>query len=203
MLESARLSMPGLRIINLPVNCGKGAAVLAGMAAARRSSFDYAMVMDSDGQHPPQFIPHFIELSRQNPGAMILGTPDFGPDAPLSRSKGRRVGNWWANLETLWGGKHDSLFGFRLYPLAESLAIMGKLRGGRRFDFDTILGVRLYWQGVKLINVKVPVRYFSRNEGGVSHFNYVRDNLLLFKAHVTLVLGLISRLRAVWRLRKR
>ncbi len=193
----------GLRVICLATNSGKGAAVLAGMRQARRAGFKFALVMDSDGQHPSDRIAQFMKVSMDNPSAMVLGVPDFGAEAPISRTKGRRVGNWWANLETLWGGIEDSLFGFRVYPIAESLQVLEKIRGGRRFDFDTELAVRLFWQGVRPINIKVPVRYFSAAEGGTSHFRYVRDNLCLLKSHTFLVLGMLGRLPGIWRLRGR
>jgi glycosyltransferase involved in cell wall biosynthesis len=193
----------GLRVICLATNSGKGAAVLTGMRAAWQAGFRYALVMDSDGQHPTECIPDFMKLSLDNPSAMILGEPVFGPEAPFSRREGRRVGNWWTNLETLWGGIHDSLFGFRVYPIQESLGVLESIRGGRRYDFDTELAVRLYWRGVRPINIKVPVRYFSAAEGGTSHFHYLRDNLLLFKAHTVLVLGMLLRFPKIWRLRRR
>jgi glycosyltransferase involved in cell wall biosynthesis len=193
----------GLRVICLPTNSGKGAAVLTGMRAAWEAGFRFMLVMDSDGQHPTDRIPQFMKVSMDNPSAMVLGVPDFGSEAPVSRTKGRRIGNWWANLETLWGGIHDSLFGFRVYPIAESLEVLEKIRGGRRFDFDTELAVRLFWQGVRPINLKVPVRYFSAAEGGTSHFRYVRDNLCLLKAHTFLVIGMLPRLPRIWRLRGR
>ncbi len=194
--------LPGVKVIVLPENRGKGAAVMAGMVAARNAGFRYALVMDSDGQHPADCIPKFMELSLQNPGAMILGEPEFGPEAPAERKRGRRIGNWWTNLETLWGGIGDSLFGFRVYPIHETLGVMESTRGGRRMDFDTQVAVRLYWRGVKPINVKVPVRYLTREQGGVSHFHYVRDNLLLIKAHTLLTLGMLGRIPKLRRLHK-
>lgn len=192
----------GLRVICLATNCGKGAAVLVGMRAALEAGFRFALVMDSDGQHPTECIPEFMQLSLDNPFAMILGQPVFGSEAPFSRREGRRIGNWWANLETLWGGIHDSLFGFRVYPIQESLKVLENIRGGRRYDFDTELSVRLYWRGVRPINIKVPVRYLSAMEGGTSHFHYLRDNLVLIKAHTFLVLGMLARFPRIWRLRK-
>lgn len=202
VIESQKC-LPGLRVIGLATNRGKGAAVLTGMRAAWEAGFGFALVMDSDGQHPPDRIPEFMKLSLENPSAMILGEPDFGSDAPFSRREGRRIGNWWANLETLWGGIHDSLFGFRVYPIQESLKVLEGIRGGRRYDFDTQLAVRLYWRGVRPINIKVPVRYPSAADGGISHFHYLRDNVCLCKAHTFLVLGMLARLPRIWRLRRR
>jgi hypothetical protein len=133
---------------------------------------------------------------------MVLGVPVFGPDAPPERVKGRRIGNWFANLETLWGGVHDSLFGFRLYPLKPAVRIMESIRTARRFDFDTELVVRLFWAGVRPINLPVPVHYPPRVAGGVSHFRYLRDNLLLAGTHTRLCLLMLVRLWPVWKLRK-
>ena len=60
---------------------------------------------------------------------MVLGEPVFDASAPSVRVKGRKVSNWWANVETLWAGIHDSLFGFRVYPAAPLLRIMRAASG--------------------------------------------------------------------------
>src|SRR5664279_3912008 len=139
----------GLRLFSLERNSGKGAAVLHALLAAGREGFTHALVFDSDGQHSASDISRFMQASQENPSAMILGVPQFAADAPASRRHGRRVGNWWANLETFWGGIEDSLFGFRVYPIQESVRILQGTRGARRFDFDTELAVRLFWAGVR------------------------------------------------------
>ncbi len=102
----------------------------------------------------------------------------FDASAPRVRVIGRRVSNGWANLETLWAGIGDSLYGFRVYPIRPLLAVMEPRRWMRRFDFDVEAAVRLVWRGLAPVNLPAPVRYFRPEEGGVSHFNYVRDNLL-------------------------
>jgi hypothetical protein len=71
---------------------------------------------------------------------------------------------------------------------------MHKQRWMRRFDFDPEAVVRMCWQGVRPLNLDAPVRYFSAGEGGVSHFNYVRDNLLLSGMHARLLAGFLLRL---------
>ena len=125
---------------------------------------------------------------------MVLGEPVFGPDAPRLRVRGRRISNWWANLETLWTGVHDSLFGFRVYPIDPLVQIMRRQPWMRRFDFDVEAVVRLCWRGVQPINLSAPVRYFSASEGGVSHFHYWRDNALLTWMHTRLLAGFVLRL---------
>ena len=193
-LQAMAAGDPGLRVWLLPHNQGKGAAVLFGLEQALAAGFGHALTMDADGQHPPACIGEFIHASVERPDAMILGRPLFDASAPLLRVRGRRVSNWWTNLETLGAGVDDSLFGFRVYPIAELLAVMRRQRWMRRFDFDTEAVVRLAWRGVKPINRAAPVKYFSAQEGGVSHFRYVRDNALLTWMHTRLMIGFVLRL---------
>lgn len=183
-----------LRVFVLPRNRGKGAAVLHGLEQAAAAGYSHVLTMDSDGQHPPDRIPAFMAQSAQQPAAMILGVPVFDASAPVLRVKGRRVSNWWANLETLWTGIGDSLFGFRVYPVAALLDVMRRQWWMRRFDFDVEAAVRLCWRGVKPVNLPAPVRYYSAAEGGVSHFRYVRDNALLSWMHLRLFVGFVLRL---------
>jgi glycosyltransferase involved in cell wall biosynthesis len=202
-LEKIGVVGTGLRILTLEQNSGKGAAVLHALLTASREGFTHALVLDADGQHSAADIPRFMSVSQKNPAAMILGVPQFAADAPASRRHGRRVGNWWANLETLWGGIEDSLFGFRVYPIQESVRTLQGTRGARRFDFDTELAVRLFWAGVEPINLLAPVQYFKSTEGGTSHFHYLRDNLLLIRRHTLLVLEMLPQLKRIWKLRQR
>ncbi len=181
----------GLSVVTLPRNSGKGAAVLAGLRAAQARGFTHALVMDADGQHPAAYLAEFMAVSRQQPDAMILGRPIFGPEVPLERLHFRKLSVGMVRLELLGAGVDDPLFGFRVYPIAPLLAALGSRSSGRRYDFDTEVVVRLAWSGVRPINVAAPVRYFSRAEGGVSHFHYLRDNLLLIWMHTRLVLELI------------
>lgn len=184
----------GLRVLVLPRNGGKGAAVLHGLDQAAAAGFGHVLTMDSDGQHPPERIPAFMAESARQPAAMVLGVPVFDASAPGLRVKGRRVSNWWANLETLWAGIGDSLYGFRVYPVDPLRQVMRRQRWMRRFDFDPEAVVRLCWRGVKPVNLPAPVRYYRADEGGVSHFRYLRDNVLLTWMHSRLLVGFVVRL---------
>jgi len=186
--EAESLGLQGVRLLRLQQNSGKGAAVLAALRVAHAEGFTHMLVMDADGQHPAPMIRLFFEISQNNPSAFVCGVPIFGSDAPRERVLGRFAGNFFATLETLGAGAEDSLFGFRLYPVEPALQVLENTIWARRFDFDTVLSVRLTWAGLPCINVAVPVFYPPRSEGGVSHFRYFRDNLLLVAAHIRLLL---------------
>jgi glycosyltransferase involved in cell wall biosynthesis len=185
---------PGLRVEVLAANEGKGAAVLHALEAARAAGFTHALTMDSDGQQPADLIETFMRASAERPDAMILGRPVFDASAPLLRVRGRRVSNAWTNLETLGAGIDDSLYGFRVYPIAPLVEVMRGQTWMRRFDFDTEAVVRLAWRGVTPVNIAAPVKYLTAEEGGVSHFRYGRDNALLTWMHLRLMGGFLARL---------
>src|SRR5579863_7002351 len=193
-LQALALRDPGLRVLVRRRNEGKGAAVLDGVVEALRLGYTHVLTMDADGQHPPERIRAFMAASAAHPEAMVLGEPRFDASAPSLRVKGRRVSNYWANLETLWEGIHDSLFGFRVYPASALARIMQRQPWMRRFDFDVEAAVRLSWSGVPALNLPAAVRYFRPEEGGVSHFHYWRDNALLTFMHFRLFGGFVLRL---------
>ena len=194
-LQALAARDPGLRVFR-----GKGAAVLHGREQAAAAGFTHALTMDADGQHPAALIPAFMRASLARPEVMVLGRPVFDASAPLLRVRGRRVSNWWTNLETLGAGVADSLYGFRVYPVTELLRVMRGQRWMRRFDFDTEAVVRLAWRGGKPVNLDAPVKYLSAAEGGVSHFRYGRDNALLSWMHTRLMIGFVLRLPLLlWR----
>ena len=185
---------PGLRLLFRNPNGGKGNAVLYGANEAAAAGFTHMLTMDADGQHPADRIPSFAKLSDDHPEAMLLGCPQFGKEAPALRVQGRKISNGWANLETLGWGIGDSLFGMRVYPVAALLRAFASTSFARRFDFDPEMAVRIAWQGVPIINVPTPVRYLSKEEGGVSQFRYLRDNTLLTWMHSRLFFGFLLRL---------
>ena len=183
--DAALADAPDLRIIRRARNGGKGAAVLEGLREAARAGFTHVLVMDADGQHPAEEISNFFGYSQNYPEAMILGVPVFDATAPRIRVLGRRLSNVLARLETRLD-IGDALFGFRVYPLAPLLAVMEAGPGMMGYDFDTGALVRLCWRGVAVRNYAVRVRYFTKAEGGISHFRYGRGNARLAALHARL-----------------
>jgi glycosyltransferase involved in cell wall biosynthesis len=193
-LQALARDDPEVRILALPYNQGKGAAILHGLREAHAAGYTHVLTMDADGQHPADRIREFMALSQAHPGAQILGSPIFDSKAPRERVHARKIVNWFTNLETLWAGIGDSLFGFRVYPVQPLLEIMERQPWMRRYDFDTEAAIRLCWRGHDPINIAVPVRYFRPEEGGVSHFRYFRDNVSLFCMHWRLLIESIIRM---------
>ncbi|MBL9152164.1 MAG: glycosyltransferase [Verrucomicrobiales bacterium] len=178
-LEAMAATEPHLRVLRLAKNQGKGAAVFYGARQAAAEAFTHILAMDADGQHPAAMIPDYMAASRRDPERMILGRPVFPPNAPPARVHGRKLANFWVNVFTLWEGVGDCLFGMRVYPVEPFVRAMRRTTWGRGYDFDPEAAMRLCWEGVRTRNLDTPVRYLTKDEGGVSHFRYLRDNVLL------------------------
>jgi glycosyltransferase involved in cell wall biosynthesis len=194
---------PDLRVLVLPFNQGKGAAILHALRLAYAQRIAHVVTIDADGQHAELEIERFVAASRAHPEAMVLGVPIFDASAPKIRVAGHRIAHAFANLVTLRAGIGNSLFGFRVYPVAPLLEVFGETRWMRRFDFDSEAAIRLSWRGVPAVNLSTPVRYFRREDGGVSHFSYLRDNILLGFMYARLFAGLAVRLPMLLRQRNR
>jgi glycosyltransferase involved in cell wall biosynthesis len=192
--ERAAEADPGIRVLVLERNRGKGAAILHALRIALAAGFTHALTMDSDGQHPADRIRDFMAASLAEPRAMILGAPCFADDAPRIRVQGRKLSNLWTHIWTLGIGVPDSLFGFRVYPVAPLVRVMNVHPWMRRFDFDAEAAVRLCWLGVRPLALPAKVRYFRKDQGGVSHFHYLRDNVLLTWMHTRLLPAFLVRL---------
>lgn len=191
------LSGRGLaHVVRRPRNGGKGAAVKTGLETARGRGFTHAFQVDADGQHDLGRMPAFLDASRAAPGSAVLGYPVYDETAPRGRLAARRITRFWVDLEVGGSGiVEDAMVGFRIYPLAETLALPVR---SDRMDFDVEIAVRLVWAGVPVVNLPVGVRYLSAEEGGRSHFQPLRDNLRISWMHSRLCTLGASR----WFLRK-
>jgi polyprenyl-phospho-N-acetylgalactosaminyl synthase len=171
-------------------NGGKGAAVKTGFAAAARLGATHVLQIDADGQHDAGDVPRFLAESRAHPEALILGQPVFDATQPRGRAIGRQISIFWVNLETGRRAIADPQCGFRVYPLAAALAARAR---GDHMEFDLELPVRMVWAGTPVRNLPTRVRYLSPGEGGVSHFDLLRDNARISWLHTRLVLRAAAR----------
>ena len=176
--------------VHRPHNGGKGAAVKTGLVEARARGFSHAFQVDADGQHDLTRVAAFLAAAKAHPEAAVLAWPTFSDDVPKSRLHARKITRFWVDIET--GGRviEDAMVGFRVYPLAATLACGAE---GDWMDFDIEVAVRLAWAGVPIVNLPVPVHYLSEADGGVSHFHLVRDNLRISWLHARLTTGSVIR----------
>jgi len=163
---------PNIEQINLPKNKGKGNALQKGFKAAISKGYDYAITIDSDGQHFPEDLSVFLEalLKEETPNVLYIGSRNMQQeDVPGKSSFGNKFSNFWFWFET--GTKlQDTQCGYRLYPLKE---IKDLNFYTPKFEFEIEVIVRLAWNGTLVKNV--PVRILYDETERVSHFRTVPD----------------------------
>lgn len=181
----AQLGEDGLaQVFHRAQNGGKGAAMKDALRLAHEAGFTHALQVDADGQHALDDVPKMLAAAEANPEALVLGQPVFDETAPKARLIARRVTIFWTRLETGGDQIADPMCGFRVYPLPASAEVPV---WGDRMDFDPEIAVRLLWAGVPTVNVPTEVRYVSEEDGGVSHFRVVWDNVLISLMHSRLM----------------
>jgi glycosyltransferase involved in cell wall biosynthesis len=191
LADIAKQESGWVTLINRGENGGKGAAVMDGIKLVHSLGFSHAIQLDADGQHDIDDIPAFLAVGKLHPGALILGQPKFDETAPRSRTYGRWITNVWIWINTLSFAIVDGMCGFRLYPLAAVAKLIAVTDLAKRMDFDIDIAVRLYWQGLDVINIPTVVRY---PYDGVSHFKLGRDNLMISAIHARLFFGMLIRI---------
>ncbi len=170
-------------VVRLDKNQGKGIAVKRGMIEASKAGFSHAFQIDADGQHDLTQIPEFVRAAKESPDHGVFGAPVYDESAPTIRRVARKITRFWVDLEVGHGVIVDAMVGFRVYPIAATLALPLRTH---RMSFDVEVAVLLAWAGVPVLNLPVKIRYLDAEEGGLSHFRPVIDNLRLSWLHTRL-----------------
>ncbi|GFM61824.1 glycosyltransferase family 2 protein [Pseudomonas capsici] len=184
-------------LVSLPVNQGKGGAVMAGLREASRLGFSHALQVDADGQHDLSDVALFLENSRLYPESIICGYPEYDASVPKGRLYARYLTHVWVWINSLSLQIRDSMCGFRVYPLPPVLKLIDSVHVGKRMDFDPEILVRLSWR-------KQPMRWLPTRvhypQDGLSHFRLFHDNALISQMHTRLFFGMLVRLPLIlWR----
>lgn len=185
-----------VNLIRLERNSGKGAAVKAGLRQLFAAGYSHAVQVDADGQHDLQDLPLFMATAKETPESLVIGYPRYDESVPAHRYYARYLTHIWVWINTLSFTIKDTMCGFRVYPLAKTVAMLEQEPCGNRMDYDTEVIVRWAWQGFSVINLPTRVNYPI---DGVSHFNVVKDNILISRMHARLFFGMLLRLPGIIR----
>ena len=191
VLDAAEKEYHWLEVYHRDANGGRGAALATGYRLAAQRGFSHAIQLDADGQHDARDVPRFVEAIEANPGALVLGAPIFDASAPKSRLYGRQLSRIMVWLTTLSLKVSDPLCGFRGIPIEPTLRLLDRTRLGRHMEFDPQLVIQLCWCELPVLNLPTQVVY---DREGLSHFDFVRDNLRLIGVYTRALGGMLLRL---------
>lgn len=160
-----------ITVVDYKENRGKGTALKRGFKRAIELGYEYAITLDSDGQHYPGDLPKFIQAIAENDGSLIIGERDLSNvDINGKSSFANKFSNFWFCIQT--GRKlGDTQTGYRAYPLKH---LHGLSLLTSRYEAELELLVFASWNGVKIISVPIRVYYPPQSER-VSHFKPALD----------------------------
>ncbi len=165
-----RVSYP-VTVISYPENRGKGHALRTGFLRAMEKGFEYAVTLDSDGQHYPEDIPALVASLCAHPGALVVGSRCLKQEnMPGKNTFANRFSNFWFAFQT-WQRLPDTQTGFRLYPLRR---LSGLKLLTSRYEAELELLVLAAWRGVRLVPTPIRV-YYPPQEERISHFRPFTD----------------------------
>ncbi|MBM7456137.1 glycosyltransferase involved in cell wall biosynthesis [Oceanisphaera litoralis] len=183
-----------VNLLRLKQNGGKGAAVKAGLRQLLKMGYTHAVQIDADGQHELADLPLFIATGQRFPDTLVTGYPQYDESVPVLRYYARYLTHVWVWINTLSFRIKDTMCGFRVYPLAQVVQLLDQEPCGNRMDFDPEVIVRWAWRGLPIESLPTRVNYPI---DGVSHFNAVKDNILISLMHARLFFGMLARLPSI------
>lgn len=160
-----------IHVIDNKANQGKGYSLRKSFRKALDAGYDYAVTIDSDGQHYTDDLPNFMTALENNPGTLIIGARNMDQEGiPGKSSFGHKFSNFWYWIET--GIKlPDTQTGYRLYPLNK---LSGMRFFTRKFEFEIEVLVRAAWKSIPITSIPVSV-YYPPPDERISHFRPFRD----------------------------
>jgi glycosyltransferase involved in cell wall biosynthesis len=176
-------SFPQVDVVSYAKNVGKGWALRQGFKHALAKGFDYAITIDSDGQHFADDLPKFLDKLEEEPGCLSIGARNMEQSSvPGKSSFGNKISNVSFWFET--GLKMpDTQSGYRLYPIRR----MEKMHFyTKKFEFEIEVIVRSSWRGIPINIVPVKV-FYAEKENRVSHFRPFEDFTRVSVIHTVLV----------------
>lgn len=181
-----------VKVVSYGKNRGKGYALCEGFKMARRMGYEYAVTLDSDGQHYPEDIEKLTTVAEKEIAAgkkklIVVGSRNLSANCmPLGNRFANRFGNFWFHVQT-WQPLSDTQTGFRLYTLT-CLPIRRFITN--RYEAELELLVFSAWRGVKLCESPVRVYYAPKGER-VSHFRPFADFMRIFALNTVLFFAAI------------
>jgi len=164
-------SFPTVQLISYKKNIGKGWALRQALAYTIEKGYQYAITIDSDGQHFAKDLPVFLEKLQTTPDTFIIGARNMEQaSVPGKSSFGHWISNTCFKVETGFSCP-DTQSGFRLYPL---LLLKGMKFYTVKYEFEIEVLVRASWRGIKIDSVPVSV-YYAPKETRISHFRPFTD----------------------------
>lgn len=153
-----------VKVVSHSVNKGYGASLKTGI---RRASGEYVIMMDSDGQHDPKYLPEIA--SRLSDFEMVIGTRSAASFQVKTRQVGKRIIRWVGEylVEQKLPDYNSGYRGFQRKLIYEMLHIMPN-----GFSFSTTSTLAFLKEGYSIGTLPIDV---APRQGRASNVKFIKD----------------------------
>ena len=184
------LQNQGLTVLKHHINFGKGRGI--------KTAFNYVLnnypniigsvTADCDGQHYIEDIIKCAEKLKENPEKLVIGYRNFDEAQVPFRS---RLGN------KLTRAIFSTFVGIKITDTQSGLRAFGKnsmetflKTSGERYEYETNMLIDCKQKNIEIAEVPISTVYIRNNS--LSHFNVVKDSIIIYKLFVKYIISSLS-----------
>ena len=179
-----------IKVLKHDVNMGKGKAIKTGFTYITENYLNITgtITADCDGQHTVEDIEKCAEALRNNKNSLVVGCRDFSEPQTPPRSK---FGNNLTKMMFLLfvgikiSDTQSGLRGFSPDLMKKFLKVSGD-----RYEYETNMLIECKNDGIEIKEVPIQTVYINNNE--TSHFNPLKDSIIIYKLFIKYVMAAIS-----------
>lgn len=172
-------------VFSNPVNLGKGATLLKGFQTMIEKNYRGVITLDADGQHNPDDLPQFLNLSKNFPDGFIIGARRNATDrAPKARLLANKAADFFVSCAAR-KRLYDTQSGYRYYPVSFLKRYLSYAKHPNRFAFETEILVAAVRTGLSVRYVDIESCY--PKDARASHYRPGKDTWEITKAVVKMI----------------
>ena len=178
----------GYNLLDLPINMGLAGAIQSGMKYANYYGYDYAIQLDGDGQHLPEYIHDMFEKMRETDCDIVIGSRFKTERKPFTTrmigsqlltyaiyitTKGKYIGDVTSGMR-LFNKSMIKRFGYKINygPEPDTLAYL--INCGVKIE-EVQVQMQDRIAGTSYLNLGNSVRYMTQMFFGILIFQWFRE----------------------------
>lgn len=184
------LENEGIKVLRHYVNFGKGRGIKTAFNYILNNYHDIygAVTADCDGQHYIEDIIKCAEKLKENPDKLVIGYRNFDEkQVPFKSRFGnkltRTIFNAFVGIKIT-----DTQSGLRAFSRKTMETFLAT--SGERYEYETNMLIDCKQKNIEIVEVPISTVYIRNNS--LSHFNAVKDSLIIYKLFAKYIISSLS-----------
>lgn len=171
-------------------NYGKGRGIKNGLNYILNNYPDCKSIItaDCDGQHSIQDITKVYKETLENQNSLVLGTRNFDDEnVPFKSRYGNKITR---NVFKIFVGLSISDTQTGLRGMSRNVAEAMLSISGERYEYETNVLIACKTEDIPIVEVPIETIYIEENR--TSHFNPIKDSIMIYKLFIKYIIVALS-----------